>query len=85
MSHAHLYRLKTCLGESSCPKRPNLHKLNNSLIERGLSQNMQHAVDIRTSSARHGGRVTFATMKMNAYGRWAGAPGGSGSSPQNHF
>lgn len=43
------------------------------------------STQIRTASFTNAGNTVFANQKLNAYGRWAGAPGGSGSSPVNTF
>lgn len=40
---------------------------------------------VRTASLRHAGKTVFANKTLNAYGRWEGAPGGSGAPPKNIF
>lgn len=42
---------------------------------------------VRTSHNQNAGKTVFQNMsnKMNAFGRWEGAPGGSGQPPKNSF
>jgi hypothetical protein len=40
---------------------------------------------VRTARFTNAGKTVFANRTLNAYGRWEGAPGGSGSSPRNTF
>ena len=40
---------------------------------------------VRTARYANAGKTVFANRSLNAYGRWEGAPGGSGSPPRNTF
>lgn len=40
---------------------------------------------VRTSHFSNSGKTVFASKNLNAYGRWEGAPGGSGAPPRNTF
>lgn len=40
---------------------------------------------VRIALLRKGGNTVFANKTLNAYGRWEGAPGGSGAPPKNTF
>lgn len=40
---------------------------------------------VNTSKFRRGATTSFANQQLNAFGRWHGAPGGSGSSIKNTF
>lgn len=40
---------------------------------------------VRTASLKNSGKTVFANRSLNAYGRWEGAPGGSGCPPKNRF
>ena len=40
---------------------------------------------VQTARFQQGSRTAFANERLNAFGRWPGAPGGSGSAPRNTF
>jgi len=40
---------------------------------------------VQTARFQQGSRTAFANEILNAFGRWPGAPGGSGSAPRNTF
>lgn len=40
---------------------------------------------VRTAHFSNSGKTVFANKTLNAYGRWEGAPGGSGAPPRNTF
>ena len=39
---------------------------------------VRNTIIINTSRFQGGGRTQFANQKLNAFGKWAGCPGGSG-------
>lgn len=40
---------------------------------------------IRTARYANAGKTVFSKKQVNQFGRWEGAPGGSGSPPKNSF
>lgn len=40
---------------------------------------------VQTSRFQKGSKTAFANETLNAFGRWQGAPSGSGSAPKNTF
>ena len=40
---------------------------------------------VRNASAKKATKTVIGNRKTNAFGRWEGAPGGSGSPPTNRF
>ena len=46
----------------------------------------RYAINIRSALGRTGSsKITYANKELNAFGRWAGVPGGSGAPPRNYF
>lgn len=43
------------------------------------------STQIRTANYQRGTKISFANKSLNSFGRWAGAPGGSGRPPRNFF
>lgn len=52
----------------------NINNANTSLVPIFV----RNTILINTSSYQHGGRFQFANKPLNAFGKWAGCPGGSG-------
>jgi len=64
-----------CRGKCPLPVfQYNIDNANTSLIPRYA----RNSIIINTSRYQGGGRFQFANKTTNAYGKWAGCPGGSG-------
>ena len=82
----------------ACPKPPSHKTLVNAgffsgnNVTSGFQQTQPYVLALAARLARdHSGagskrqRVEYANKQLNAFGRWEGAPGGSGQPPRNSF
>ena len=68
-------RRSLCRGKCPLPAlQYNINNANTSLVPIFV----RNTILINTSSYQHGGRFQFANKPLNAFGKWAGCPGGSG-------
>ena len=80
----YIKRRSLCRGKCPLPVfQYNIDDANTSLVPRYV----RNTIIINTSRFQGGGRMQFANQKLNAFGKWAGCPGGSGPgySSTNHY
>ena len=64
-----------CRGKCPLPVfQYNIDNANTSLVPRFI----RNTIIINASRFQGGGRIQYANRQLNAFGKWAGCPGGSG-------
>jgi hypothetical protein len=88
-THKNTSRYKCpCFGTTSgTTKNANVFSGSHNKPQHLVSDSFLYSTLVNNSRYQNGGKVTFQNMskEINAFGRWPGAPGGSGRPPTNQF
>jgi hypothetical protein len=80
-----IYKCKCNTINNSTTKNANFFSGNTNKPEFLITDPYLLSTLVRTASFSNSGKTVFANRSLNAYGRWEGAPGGSGCPLKNTF
>lgn len=81
------YKCPCFTSTSGTTKNANLFSGTNNTPSYLVTNPFLYSTLVNTSKYQNAGKIAFVNMsqEINSFGRWQGAPGGSGKPPTNYF